>query len=81
MSMSEVKIFTGNANLVLAQNISDAIGIPLGKAKVSTFCDGEISVNIEESVRGKDVFVVQPTSPPVNDSLMELLLGVKPTEL
>ena len=74
MSMSEVKIFTGNANLALAQNISDAIGIPLGKAKVSTFCDGEISVNIEESVRGKDVFVVQPTSPPVNDNLMELLI-------
>ncbi|MFW5647788.1 MAG: ribose-phosphate diphosphokinase [Candidatus Alkaliphilus sp. MAG34] len=74
MSMSEVKIFTGNANLVLARNISDAIGIPLGKVKVSTFSDGEISVNIEESVRGKDVFVVQPTSPPVNDNLMELLI-------
>ncbi|NMA04281.1 MAG: ribose-phosphate diphosphokinase [Clostridiales bacterium] len=72
--MSEVKIFTGNANLVLARNISDAIGIPLGKVKVSTFSDGEISVNIEESVRGKDVFVVQPTSPPVNDNLMELLI-------
>ncbi|HZK58237.1 MAG TPA: ribose-phosphate diphosphokinase [Clostridia bacterium] len=74
MSMSEVKIFTGNANLILARNISDAIGIPLGKVKVSTFSDGEISVNIEESVRGKDVFVVQPTSPPVNDNLMELLI-------
>jgi len=74
MSMSEVKLFTGNANIALAQNISDAIGIPLGKAKVSTFCDGEISVNIEESVRGKDVFVVQPTCPPANDNLMELLI-------
>ncbi|MCK9268010.1 MAG: ribose-phosphate pyrophosphokinase [Alkaliphilus sp.] len=72
--MSEVKLFTGNANIALAQNISDAIGIPLGKAKVSTFCDGEISVNIEESVRGKDVFVVQPTCPPANDNLMELLI-------
>ncbi|HZK38152.1 MAG TPA: ribose-phosphate pyrophosphokinase [Clostridia bacterium] len=74
MSMSEVKLFTGNANIALAQNISDAIGIPLGKAKVSTFCDGEISVNIEESVRGKDIFVVQPTCPPANDNLMELLI-------
>ena len=46
----------------------------MGKAKVSTFSDGEISVNIEESVRGKDIFVVQPTSPPVNDNLMELLI-------
>ncbi len=74
MSMDGVKIFTGNANPVLAQNISDAIGISQGKANVTTFNDGEISVNIEESVRGKDVFVVQPTSPSVNDNLMELLI-------
>lgn len=74
MSMSEVRIFTGNANPALAQSISDVLGTPLGKAKVSTFSDGEISVNIEESVRGKDIFVVQPTSPPVNDNLMELLI-------
>ncbi len=74
MSMSEVRIFTGNANPTLAQSISDVLGTPLGKAKVSTFSDGEISVNIEESVRGKDIFVVQPTSPPVNDNLMELLI-------
>lgn len=74
MSMSEVRIFTGNANPALAQSISDVIGTPLGWAKVSTFSDGEISVNIEESVRGKHVFVVQPTCPPVNDNLMELLI-------
>ncbi len=74
MSMSEVRIFTGNANPTLAQSISDVIGTPLGKAKVSTFSDGEISVNIEESVRGKHVFVVQPTCPSVNDNLMELLI-------
>lgn len=74
MSGSEVKIFTGNANPELAKNISEAIGIPLGKAKVSTFSDGEISVHIQETVRGKDVFVVQPTNPPVNDNLMELLI-------
>ena len=60
--------------IYIGTNISDVIGTPLGKAKVSTFSDGEISVNIEESVRGKDVFVVQPTSPPVNDNLMELLI-------
>ncbi len=74
MSGSEVKIFTGNANPELAQKIADSIGLPLGKATVSTFSDGEISVNIEETVRGTDVFVVQPTCPPVNDSLMELLI-------
>jgi len=74
MSGSEVKIFTGNANPTLAQNIADSIGLPLGKATVSTFSDGEISVNIEETVRGTDVFVVQPTNPPVNDNLMELLI-------
>jgi len=74
MSGSEVKIFTGNANPTLAQNIANSIGLPLGKATVSTFSDGEISVNIEETVRGTDVFVVQPTNPPVNDNLMELLI-------
>ncbi|MBU5676491.1 ribose-phosphate diphosphokinase [Alkaliphilus sp. MSJ-5] len=74
MSGSEVKIFTGNANPELAQKIADSIGLPLGKATVSTFSDGEISVNIEETVRGTDVFVVQPTNPPVNDNLMELLI-------
>ncbi len=74
MSGSEVKIFTGNANPEVAQRIADAIGLPLGKATVSTFSDGEISVNIEETVRGKDVFVVQSTNPPVNDNIMELLI-------
>lgn len=74
MSGSEVKIFTGNANPELAQKIADSIGIPLGKATVSTFSDGEIAVNIEETVRGTDVFVIQSTNPPVNDNLMELLI-------
>lgn len=74
MSGSEVKIFTGNANPELAQKIADSIGLPLGKANVSTFSDGEIAVNIEETVRGTDVFVIQPTNPPVNDNLMELLI-------
>ncbi len=74
MNGSEVKIFTGNANPKLAQSISEAIGIPLGDAKVSRFSDGEISVNINETVRGRDVFVIQPTCPPVNENLMELLI-------
>lgn len=73
---SEVKLFTGNANPELAQKIADSIGIPLGKATVSTFSDGEISVNIEETVRGTDVFIIQPTNPPVNDNLMELLIMI-----
>ena len=74
MSGSEVKIFSGNSNQDLARKIAESIGLPLGNATVSTFSDGEISVNIEETVRGTDVFVVQPTCPPVNDNLMELLI-------
>lgn len=74
MSGSEVKIFSGNSNQELARKIAESIGLPLGNATVSTFSDGEISVNIEETVRGTDVFVVQPTCPPVNDNLMELLI-------
>lgn len=74
MSGSEVKIFTGNSNPELAQKIADTLGLPLGKATVGTFSDGEIAVNIEETVRGTDVFIIQPTNPPVNDNLMELLI-------
>lgn len=74
MSGSEIKVFTGNANPDVAQKIADAMGVPLGKANVSTFSDGEICVNIEETVRGRDVFVVQSTNPPVNDNIMELLI-------
>lgn len=73
-SGSEIKIFSGNANNTLAKEIAKAIGVPLGNAEVSTFSDGEIAVNISETVRGTDVFVVQPTCPPVNDNLMELLI-------
>lgn len=69
-----IKIFTGNAHPELAQEIADHIGIPLGKAEVGRFSDGEISINIGESVRGADVFVVQPTCTPANDYLMELLI-------
>ncbi|MGI5922302.1 MAG: ribose-phosphate diphosphokinase [Syntrophomonadaceae bacterium] len=71
-----MKLFTGNANPCLAKEIADYLGIPVGTAKVSHFCDGEISVAIDESVRGVDVFVVQPTCSPVNDNLMELLIMI-----
>jgi len=67
-------VFTGNANPSLADNIAKNIGVPLGYASISKFSDGEISVELNENVRGKDVFVIQPTCAPTNDSLMELLL-------
>jgi ribose-phosphate pyrophosphokinase len=72
--MHNVRIFTGNANRPLAEAICRHLGLPLGRAEVKSFKDGEISVDIEESVRGWDVFVIQPTCPPVNDHLMELLV-------
>lgn len=70
----KLRIFTGNANAALAEKICSFLGMPLGKAKVSKFSDGEIQVEIEESVRGTDTFVVQPTCPPVSHNLMELLI-------
>jgi len=70
----ELKIFSGNANLALAHEISSYLGQKLGEATVSSFSDGEIRVKIEENVRGADVFVVQSCCQPVNDSLMELLI-------
>lgn len=69
-----IKIFTGNSHPKLAKEIGDILGIPVGSSKVSTFSDGEISVDINETVRGVDVFVIQPTNKPVNDNLMELLI-------
>jgi ribose-phosphate pyrophosphokinase len=69
-------VFTGNANPQLAQAIADHLNIPLGKAQVGRFSDGEVQVEIQENVRGRDVFVVQPTSSPTNDNLMELLIIV-----
>jgi len=69
-----LKVFSGRANLPLTQEICNYLGIKIGNLKVSNFADGECNVKIEENVRGKDVFVVQPTSPPVNDNLMELLI-------
>jgi ribose-phosphate pyrophosphokinase len=72
--VDKLRVFTGNANAVLAERICEFLGMPLGKARVSKFSDGEIQVEIEESVRGTDIFVVQPTCPPVSHNLMELLI-------
>ena len=69
-------VFTGNANPALAQEVVRILGIPLGKAMVSRFSDGEIQVEIQENVRGKDVFVLQSTCAPTNDNLMELMIMV-----
>lgn len=72
----DIKVFTGNANMELAKGITEYLGIPMGKSTVGVFSDGEISVNIHESVRGSDVFVVQPTSYPADRHLMELLVMI-----
>ena len=72
--LNNLKIVSGNANIKLAQEICKELNIPLGKANVKKFSDGEIQVEIEENVRGMDVFVVQSTCTPVNRSLMELLI-------
>ncbi|WP_186127488.1 ribose-phosphate pyrophosphokinase [Burkholderia gladioli] len=69
-------VFTGNANPALAQKVVDNLGIPLGKAMVSRFSDGEIQVEIQENVRGKNCFVLQSTCAPTNDNLMELMIMV-----
>jgi N-terminal domain of ribose phosphate pyrophosphokinase len=71
-----LKIFSGNGNMSLALEICRHLGVNLGKATVGRFADGETNVVIHENVRGKDVYIVQPTCPPVNDNMMELLLMV-----
>jgi len=71
-----LKLFSGNGNLALSLEIAKTMGINLGKATVGSFADGEVNVQIHENVRGKDVYVIQPTCPPVNNNLMELLLMV-----
>ncbi len=71
---SSLKIFTGTANPELARRITDSIGIPLGDITVSSFPDGETFVKINDNVRGNDVFIIQPTCPPTNHNLMELLI-------
>ncbi|TAA69692.1 ribose-phosphate diphosphokinase [Planococcus salinarum] len=73
---SKLKIFSLNSNKELAEEIAENVGIPLGKSSVTHFSDGEIQINIEESIRGYDVFIVQSTSQPVNENLMELLIMI-----
>ena len=76
MSQENLMVFTGNANPPLAEGVASQLGIPLGKAVVSRFSDGEIVVEINENVRGKDVYVLQSTCAPTNDHLMEIMLMV-----
>lgn len=72
----DIKIFSGNSNKELSEEIAQRIGLPLGIANVGKFSDGEIAINIEEVVRGCDVFVIQSTCTPVNDNLVELLIMI-----
>jgi ribose-phosphate pyrophosphokinase len=70
----KLKIFSGRANRPLAENIARHLGVPLGNVTLGNFPDGETNARIEEDVRGRDVFIVQPTSTPVNENVMELLI-------
>ena len=73
--MSKMMVFTGNANPALAQKVVERLDIPLGKANVSRFSDGEVSVEIQENVRGKDVFIIQSTCAPTNSSIGPSWIG------
>ncbi len=73
---NEIKVFTANANPAFAQGMCDHLGIELGQCEVKAFSDGEVSVTISETVRGRDVFMVQSTCTPVNNNLMELLIMI-----
>ncbi|WP_075620342.1 ribose-phosphate diphosphokinase [Paenisporosarcina indica] len=72
----KLKIFSLNSNESLAKEITEIVGVPLGKISVNRFADGEVQINIEESIRGCDVFIIQSTSSPVNENLMELLIMI-----
>ena len=74
--MNSCRIFCRSGNLEFTEKICRYLNLPLGKIDIGHFTDGEVSIRIEENVRGKDVFVVQPTSPPVNENLMELLIMI-----
>ena len=73
---NKIVVFSGNANTVLAEKICDKLAIKAGKAEIGRFSDGEISVKINENVRGKDVFIIQPTCYPSHVNLIELILMV-----
>jgi len=74
--MNDMRLFSGRAHPVLANRMCEYLGLPLGDLSTGSFPDGEISCKIEEDVRGRDVFLVQPTCPPVNETLMELLIMI-----
>ena len=74
LGYGEIKLFSGNANPELATAIAAHLGLKLGDAKVSRFSDGEVQVEIGDNVRGRDVYIIQPTCAPANDHLMELLI-------
>jgi ribose-phosphate pyrophosphokinase len=74
--MNGLKVFSGRANTDLARQVCEYLDIPLGRITLTNFADGEIGCKIEEDVRGRDVFIVQPTCPPVNDHIMELLIMI-----
>ncbi len=76
MSDQNLMLFALNSNVPLAQKIADRVGVPLSPSSVQRFSDGEIQINIDRSVRGKDVYLIQSTSAPVNDNLMELLIMI-----
>jgi ribose-phosphate pyrophosphokinase len=76
MDNTGLQVFTGNANPALAKEIADYVGITLGQATVTSFPNGETFVKINENIRGRDVYIVQPTAPPANQSLMELLIMI-----
>src|SRR5947209_6743468 len=71
---NRLKVFGGRANIPLAEKVAEHLDDSLGKIALGNFPDGEVSVRIDEDVRGRDIFIVQPTCPPVNDNLMELLI-------
>jgi ribose-phosphate pyrophosphokinase len=75
--MNDLKVFSGRANPELAASVADYLGLPLGKIKLGNFPDGETSCKIEEDVRGRDVYLIQSTCPPVNENLMELLIMIE----
>ncbi|PMP97976.1 MAG: phosphoribosylpyrophosphate synthetase, partial [Thermodesulfobacterium geofontis] len=76
MPINQFKVFSGTANPELAQKICNYLNIPLGECTIRRFSDGEIFVEIKENIRGADVFIIQPTCPPVNEHLMELLIMI-----
>jgi len=76
MPDTKLQVFSGNSNTKLAEKIAEYLNIPLGNAQVKRFSDGEVSVNIKESVRGHDTYIVQSTCPPANENLMEMLVVI-----